>query len=91
MESLIFLCSKLKSKYCPPAIPACPEHLDRKEINLVLFLIFSLPSAIISNARANNEFPAKTAVASPNFLCVESLPLLISSLSMQGKSSWIKE
>ena len=32
---------------------------------------------IISKAKVNNEFPANTAVASPNFLCVEGFPLRI--------------
>ena len=45
----------------------------------------------ISNASVSKEFPARTAVDSPNFLWVESFPLLIESLSIQGKSSWIKE
>ena len=35
-------------------------------------------SEIISNAKVNNEFPASTAVASPNFLCVDNFLFLLS-------------
>ena len=45
----------------------------------------------ISNAIVSKEFPARTAVDSPNLICVDGLPLLILSLSIQGKSSWINE
>ena len=85
--------SNFKSNSCPPAIPVCPEQFDRR---LIISLFCFSDNAfflleIISKAKVNNELPARTAVASPNFLCVDSLPLLIESLSIHGRSSWIKE
>ena len=74
-------------------MPVCPEQIAKDLI--ISFLIFELSeyflSAIISNAKVNNELPANTADASPNLICVEGFPLLIESLSMHGKSSWIRE
>ena len=38
---------------------------------------FNLLLLKISNERASKEFPANTAVASSNFICIEGFPLLI--------------
>ena len=63
-----------------------------EELNyLILITSYFIDETDLSKARINREFPAKTAVDSPNFLCVESFPLRKSSLSIHGKSSWIKE
>ena len=64
-----------------------------KFIKVIFLLLFILKfgSDKISKAKVKREFPAKTAVDSPNFLCVVSLPLLISSSSIHGKSSCISE
>ena len=42
---------------------------------------------MISKASVKSEFPASIAVDSPNFICVEGLPRLSLSLSIQGRSS----
>ena len=47
--------------------------------------------ARISKDNDNRASAARTAVASPNSLWVEGLPLLKSSSSMQGKSSCTNE
>ena len=44
-------------------------------------------NSLLTMAIVSNEFPARTAVDSPNFMCVDGFPLLILSLSMHGKSS----
>ena len=71
----------------------CPEQLAKDLMisffNFALSLYFL--SAIISKDKVSNELPAKTAEASPYLICVEGLPLLIASLSIQGKSSCINE
>ena len=66
----IFLRSKLKSKYCPPAIPECPEHLDIKFTNFIFILSSNLKFfwLKISKAKVSSELPARIAVDSPNFL-----------------------
>ena len=57
----------------------------------VTFAVAAEGAISYSLANVSNAFPASTAVDSPNFLWVESFPLLIESLSIQGRSSWIKE
>ena len=54
---------------------------------LIFSLIFKVGLDNISKAIVSSEFPARTAVDSPNFMCVDGFPLLILSLSMHGKSS----
>ena len=63
------------------------KNTNSKHFNEIKFFLFE----IISNAKVSNELPAKTAVASPNFLCVDGFPLLIRSLSIHGRSSCISE
>ena len=53
--------------------------------------ILRLGLTIISQAIVCKEFPARTAVDSPNLMCVDGLPLLILSSSIHGKSSCISE
>ena len=68
-------------------------HIKFGEASAVLAgnSLLTLAFEIISNAKVNKEFPANIAVDSPNFMCVAGLPLLIESLSMQGRSSCIRE
>ena len=77
------------------------EILSHKELELSEILLIKLVLVIsgifkslwlkISKAIVKRELPAKTAVDSPNLICVEGLPLLTVSLSMHGKSSCINE
>ena len=75
------------------ASPRCPDEDDKAWmiLTLISWSISNFGSEIISNAKVNKELPAKIAVYSPYALCVLSFPLLKSSLSIEGKSSWIKE
>ena len=45
----------------------------------------------IIKSLVSKEFPARTAVDSPNLICVAGFPLLVESLSMHGRSSCINE
>ena len=67
------------------------RFLNYLKIIFLFLFILNFGSDKISKANIKREFPAKTAVDSPNFLCVVNLPLLISSSSIQGKSSCISE
>ena len=91
-SSLIFLPSFIISTICPPIIPSGP---DASAIFCAAikasFPYFNENFIIKFIASFNNVSPAKTAISSPYTLWLVGFPLLKSSLSIQGKSSWINE
>ena len=83
----------LRLLYARVGTPRCPEHSDNFLMRLILIFspTFKFSLVKISKAIVKREFPASTAVDSPNLMCVDGFPLLKLSLSIHGKSSWIRE
>ncbi|KAL3845214.1 hypothetical protein ACJIZ3_002617 [Penstemon smallii] len=84
---------QLKSTTCPATSPSVPIALANSPTAAsTLFGATPLVAvAMNSNAKASKESAANTATSSPNTLWFVGFPRRRSSLSIQGKSSWIKD
>mmetsp|Transcript_8772 Transcript_8772/g.30122 ORF Transcript_8772/g.30122 Transcript_8772/m.30122 type:complete len:327 (+) Transcript_8772:419-1399(+) len=89
----IFFFSLWMSTTWPPTRPQLPTHLPTSVITLKTrsgdTSLVSL--AMYSKASARRASPANIAMSSPYTLWQVGLPLLKSSLSRQGRSSWMRD
>ncbi|KAL3845109.1 hypothetical protein ACJIZ3_002512 [Penstemon smallii] len=82
-----------KSTTCPATSPSDPtaEPISAIARTILLADTFSVSAATCSKERDNKESPARIAVASSKALWLVGFPLRKSSLSIQGRSSWISD
>ena len=74
-----------------PNTPKQQEVRSRFRVAVRFYQKIKETLAIASKASVRSTSPASMAVASPNALWQEGRPRRKSSLSMQGRSSWISE
>ncbi|WVZ11578.1 hypothetical protein V8G54_016108 [Vigna mungo] len=85
--------SESKSTTCPATRPSPPIDFANSPIARTTRAgdTPSVAAAKCSKANASSASPARTATSSPNTLWLVGLPRRRSSLSMQGRSSWMRD
>mmetsp|Transcript_1823 Transcript_1823/g.4667 ORF Transcript_1823/g.4667 Transcript_1823/m.4667 type:complete len:283 (-) Transcript_1823:482-1330(-) len=84
--------SLLMSTTCPPVSPSAPTALPSSRITRSTRSgeVPVVARATCSKAKESRASPARMAMSSPYTLWLVGRPLRKSSLSMEGKSSWIR-
>mmetsp|Transcript_14081 Transcript_14081/g.59338 ORF Transcript_14081/g.59338 Transcript_14081/m.59338 type:complete len:212 (+) Transcript_14081:1474-2109(+) len=86
--------SDMMSTTCPPTRPSLPTHLPTSTMTRSVRsagTVLGVSRPMCSNACDSSASPARMAISSPYTLWLVGLPRRKSSLSMEGRSSWIRD